>query len=75
MRISQWTVRIKGWSLVFERCGAKRPGPSVLGETTDDGQHVWTNAGPISWEDLRANYSAEDVKRWREQLQSSREGM
>lgn len=63
MRIGKWAVRIKGWRLVFEPHWAKR-----VGESTFDGRHKWVNAGPMTWEDLSAYYSAEDIKRWKESL-------
>lgn len=64
MRIGKWTVRRKGWMLVFEQSinWGTRPG-----DITNDGKHVWVNAGPhISWEDMKRHYSAEDVQRWRD---------
>ena len=63
MKIGKWTVRIEGWSLVFEPRWAKR-----VGELTYDGQHVWTNTGSTTGEDSAKHYSAEDIKRWQDDL-------
>lgn len=67
MRIGKWTVRIEGWKLVFEPCWGKWPG-----DITDDGSHIWVNAGsPVDlnkWANLSSYYSAEDIKRWQEEL-------
>lgn len=63
MRIGKWKVSLVRWGLRFEpRWGTR------VGDLTSDGRHQWACAGPVSWVDMSKHYSAEDVKRWRDEL-------